>query len=181
MTAPGLTWLNTAGEGTEAALLACCDVPRWAAAVLDGGPYADVTELLDAGDRAATTLTSTEVDRALAAHPRIGDRVAGSGTTASFSRREQAAASTDDAGATALLEANRAYEEHFGRVFLICATGLSAAEVVAAARARLDNDEQTERAVVADELRQIARLRLRQLADSTLATTGSCATGEATP
>jgi 2-oxo-4-hydroxy-4-carboxy-5-ureidoimidazoline decarboxylase len=171
MTTPGLTWLNSAGEGAETALLACCDVPRWATAVLDGSPYADVAELLDAGDRASRTLTASEVDRALAAHPRIGDRVAGSDASATFSRREQAAASTDDAGDAALHEANRAYEEHFGRVFLICASGLSAADVVAAARSRLDNDEETERAVVADELRRISRLRLQSLADSVPSTT----------
>ncbi len=64
-----------------------------------------------------------------------------------------------------LVEVNRAYEARFGRVFLICATGLTAGDVVAAARARLANDEATETAVVKDELRKIALVRLQKELD----------------
>ncbi len=69
----------------------------------------------------------------------------------------------EEATRRALVEANRAYEERFGRVFLICATGLSSDEILAALRARLDNDPAREADVVADELRRIAVLRVRKL------------------
>jgi 2-oxo-4-hydroxy-4-carboxy-5-ureidoimidazoline decarboxylase len=105
------------------------------------------------------------VDRALAAHPRIGERAAGSGTEAAWSRAEQSAVSRDSETERQLAEGNHAYEERFGRVFLICATGLSAEDVLAALRTRLGHDEVTEQAVVADELRKIALLRLGKVLD----------------
>ncbi|MDP3893302.1 2-oxo-4-hydroxy-4-carboxy-5-ureidoimidazoline decarboxylase, partial [Nocardioides sp.] len=104
--------------------------------------------------------SAADIDRALAAHPRIGERAAGSGTEAAWSRGEQAAVSRDSETDRQLAEGNRAYEERFGRVFLICASGLSAEEILAALRTRLGHDEATEQAVVADELRKIALLRL---------------------
>jgi 2-oxo-4-hydroxy-4-carboxy-5-ureidoimidazoline decarboxylase len=140
-------------ELTEADLLACLDVPGWAATVLEGRPYADESALLDAADHAARELTDEDVDRALAAHPRIGERADG------MSKQEQSGVTP---GAE-LVEANRAYEERFGRVFLICATGLSTEQVLASARERLGNDDETEAAVVKDELRKIALLRLRKV------------------
>ncbi|KAA1426572.1 2-oxo-4-hydroxy-4-carboxy-5-ureidoimidazoline decarboxylase [Nocardioides antri] len=145
------------------ALLTCCDVPGWAATVRDGRPYPDIESALDAADKAARELAPADVDRALAAHPRIGERAEGRGADAELSREEQSGVSTDARTRNALLEGNRAYEERFGRVFLICATGLSGDDVLAALRERLGNDEQTEAAVVADELRKIAVLRLRKV------------------
>jgi 2-oxo-4-hydroxy-4-carboxy-5-ureidoimidazoline decarboxylase len=62
------------------------------------------------------------------------------------------------------VEGNRAYEERFGHVFLICATGLSAAEMLAALRERLGNDVEAERAAVRAELAKIVDLRLARLA-----------------
>ena len=143
------------------ALLACADVPRWADAVCDARPFTDEASLLDHADRHARTFTDDELARALAAHPRIGDRARGDSTEAAWSRQEQAGVQPGDE----LVEINRDYEERFGRVFLICATGLTAADVVAAARARLANDDATETAVVKDELRRIALLRLQKELD----------------
>ena len=148
-----------------ATLLACCDVPAWAEAVVAGRPYADAESLLATADDAARRLTPEEVERALAAHPRIGERAQGSGTDAAWSRQEQSGVSRDERTQAELVEANRAYEERFGRVFLVCATGLSAEEVLAAARQRLGNDEASEERVVAEELRRIALLRLRKVLD----------------
>jgi 2-oxo-4-hydroxy-4-carboxy-5-ureidoimidazoline decarboxylase len=158
-----LTELNAApAEELEPALLACCDVPSWAAAVRDGRPYDDVDALVGRGDEAARRFTAADVERALAAHPRIGERPPGERTEAAWSRQEQAGVAPGDA----LVEANRAYEERFDRVFLICATGLSAEQILDALNRRLDNDDETEAAVVADELRKIAVLRLRKLVTS---------------
>ncbi|MFC4784351.1 2-oxo-4-hydroxy-4-carboxy-5-ureidoimidazoline decarboxylase [Nocardioides sp. MAHUQ-72] len=153
--------LNAApAEQLQATLLACCDVPSWARAVVEARPYADVDALLETADKAARSLTPDEVDRALAAHPRIGEHAEGSDTGAAWSRQEQSGVSRDDRTRAELVGANRDYEERFGHVFLICATGLSAEEILAAARQRLGNDDATEAAVVADELRRIALLRL---------------------
>ncbi|UUZ59851.1 2-oxo-4-hydroxy-4-carboxy-5-ureidoimidazoline decarboxylase [Nocardioides sp. B-3] len=113
-----------------------------------------------------TAFNAADVDRALAAHPRIGERAEGAGTEASRSRAEQADVSRDTDTEQALAEGNRAYEDRFGRVFLICATGLSGAEIPASLRARLGHDDAIEQAVVTEELRKIALLRLRKVLDS---------------
>ncbi|MGZ4459408.1 MAG: 2-oxo-4-hydroxy-4-carboxy-5-ureidoimidazoline decarboxylase [Nocardioidaceae bacterium] len=147
-------------DEVTAALLACCAVPGWAAAIAEGRPYADAPALLARADQAARRLTPAEVDLALAAHPRIGERPAGADPGAAWSRQEQAAVDRDAETARALAEGNRAYEDRFGRVYLVCASGRSGAELLADLRRRLGNDDATEAAVVAYELRKIALLRL---------------------
>jgi len=148
------------------ALLACCDVPAWADAVAGGRPYADLAAVLATADAAARRFGPRDVERALAAHPRIGERAQGADAEAAWSRQEQSGVSRDEVTAAALREGNRAYEDRFGRVFLICATGLSSDQVLANLTDRLGNDEAVEAAVVADELRKIALLRLRKVLDS---------------
>jgi OHCU decarboxylase len=146
-------------------LAACCDVDRWVDRVLAGRPYDDLAALTDVADRTAGTFDDAEVEKALAAHPRIGDRASGESTEASWSRDEQSGVGEDAGVRAALAEGNREYEQRFGRVFLICATGLSAAEMLASLRQRLGNDDATERDVVRDELRKIAVLRLTKVVD----------------
>ena len=121
---------------------------------------------LDAADAACRHLTEADVAEALDAHPRIGDRAEGESTDAQFSRAEQASVADVDASTREQLRAgNLAYEERFGRVFLIRAAGRSPAEMLAELRRRLGNDPDTERREVADQLCQITRLRVeRQLA-----------------
>lgn len=144
-------------------LAACCDVPRWVDRVLAGRPYADADALAEVADRAVRELGEGEVAQALAAHPRIGDRASGEGTEAGWSRSEQSGVGDDPSVRAALAAGNREYEERFGRVFLICATGLSATEMLSALRRRLSNDDSTEAAAVQEELRKIALLRLTKL------------------
>jgi 2-oxo-4-hydroxy-4-carboxy-5-ureidoimidazoline decarboxylase len=154
-------------ERAQSDLFACCAVPAWAARVVAGRPYQRRSDLLAAADAALVGLSWAQVAQGLAAHPRIGERAAGSGREAGWSRREQAgAAGADDATRAALAEANRAYEERFGHVFLIFASGRSDTEMLAEARRRIGNDEATERGVVAGELRKIALLRLERLIDA---------------
>ena len=152
----------------EEDLLACCAAPRWAAAILAKRPYRERSEILATADAATLDLSWDEVLAAVSAHPRIGERAAGDSRDAAFSRHEQSAAarSADDATRAALAAANREYEDRFGHVFLIFASGKSQAEILAAARERLGNDEAAERAVVADELRKIALLRLERVLDA---------------
>jgi 2-oxo-4-hydroxy-4-carboxy-5-ureidoimidazoline decarboxylase len=153
-----------AAAGAEAALGAVCAAPGWARDVAAGRPYAAVDDLVAAGLARYDRLGWAELAAALAAHPRIGQRPAGESPEAAWSRREQAGVADADARVQeALAEANRAYEERFGHLFLIFASGRSAPEILAAARERLGNDEETEHAVVRVELRQIVRLRLERL------------------
>jgi 2-oxo-4-hydroxy-4-carboxy-5-ureidoimidazoline decarboxylase len=148
-------------------LLACCAAPGWAGTVAGGRPYPDVESLTATALAALADLPWAAVAEALSAHPRIGERAAGAGRDATWSRREQAGVA--DAGAdvrAALAEANRAYEARFDRVFLIFATGRTPEQMLAAARERLGNDEETERRVVRGELAKITELRLRRLVDA---------------
>lgn len=160
--APSLAEFNALPPAeAERELLACCAAPAWARAVAGGRPYPDRLALRTAGDAAARGLTWADVALALAAHPRIGQRAAGAGQEAAWSRREQAGVA--DSAKAALAEVNREYEERFGHVFLIFATGKTAEEMLAAARVRLAHDEATERPIVQEELRKIALLRLERL------------------
>ena len=146
-------------EQADKELLACCAAPAFARAVTAGRPYPDRAALLAAADAALRTLTWPDVAQALAAHPRLGERPAGADRESTWSRREQSGVEAGDE----LVAANRAYEERFGHVLLVFASGKSQQDVLAAARQRLANDAATERAVVAEELRKIALLRLERL------------------
>jgi 2-oxo-4-hydroxy-4-carboxy-5-ureidoimidazoline decarboxylase len=151
-------------DEVERDLLACCAVPGWARAVVAGRPYPDLGALVATADAALAALTWDEVALALAAHPRIGERPTGTDRESAWSRREQAAVTDADAQVrAALAEANREYEQRFGHLFLIFASGRSRDELLAAARQRLGNDTTTEQHVVHGELRKIARLRLERL------------------
>jgi 2-oxo-4-hydroxy-4-carboxy-5-ureidoimidazoline decarboxylase len=155
-------------ERLESELLACCAVPAWAAAVAAKRPFPDRAGVLAAAAAASRELTWPEVLQGLSAHPRIGERATGDSPEAVWSRAEQstAAQTADDATRAELLAANRAYEERFGHVFLIFASGRSQAEILAAARDRLGNDDADERIVVTGELGRIARLRLERVLDA---------------
>ncbi len=146
------------------ALRACNAAPRFAAELVAGRPYPDVDTLVARAEEVARSLPWDEVSRALAAHPRIGDRVEGASSEAEASRREQGSMSgADDATRAALVEGNRAYEERFDHVFLIRAAGRSPEEMLAELRRRLANDEETERAEVTEQLAQITAIRVRGL------------------
>lgn len=160
-----LDGLNVAEpELAERALLACCAARRWADELIVRRPYHDLQTLERVSNAVFAELTWGDIQQGLAAHPRIGDRAQGTSAEAGWSRDEQAAAAgqLDDQ----LRAGNLAYEERFGHVFLICATGLPAETILDSLTARLRNDEQAERDVVREELRKIAALRLRKLVGS---------------
>ncbi|WP_438854191.1 2-oxo-4-hydroxy-4-carboxy-5-ureidoimidazoline decarboxylase [Agromyces sp. M3QZ16-3] len=138
----------------------CLDVDRWCAELVDGRPYDAIDALVARAEVAASPLTPAEVEAALAHHPRIGERPSGGGAEAAMSRAEQAGVDPADA---ALAAGNRAYEERFGRVFLIRAAGRSSREILDALTVRLRHTPDEEQPVVADQLRQIAVLRLKGL------------------
>lgn len=144
----------------EQALLPCCSSPRWAAAVAAGRPFSSAEALYAAADTALGALGEDDLDDCLAGHPRIGDRVDGSG--GAWSRREQSGVTGSETVA-ALRAGNEAYEQRFGHVYLVCASGRTGEQLLATLRSRLDNDPATERHVVRDELAKINRIRLGRL------------------
>jgi 2-oxo-4-hydroxy-4-carboxy-5-ureidoimidazoline decarboxylase len=154
-----LSWLNDAPAGeAERALLACCASAAWARAVAGARPYHDPLHFQAAVEAANAALTWPDIEQAVAAHPRLGERAAG------WSAGEQAGVSASDAAARdALAAGNRAYEEKFGHIYLACATGRGAADLLAFLRARLANDPITERSVVREELAKITWLRIGKL------------------
>ncbi|MEW1844066.1 2-oxo-4-hydroxy-4-carboxy-5-ureidoimidazoline decarboxylase [Nonomuraea angiospora] len=147
--------------GAEEELLACCASRAFAAKVAALRPYDDVDELAATAEAAVRDLGWDDVMEALRAHPRIGERAAGDGRQASWSRQEQSG--VEEEARQALAAGNKAYEDRFGHVYLVCATGLTGAQLLARLRERLGNDEESERAAVRGELAAITALRLRKL------------------
>jgi len=144
-------------EGAERIMLGCCQSAPWA-----GRPYPSPSALYKAADAALAALDETDLDGAIAAHPRIGERV--TGAHAQASRREQAAvASAEARTVAALAKGNREYEVRFGHVYLVCAEGRSGEELLTTLRRRLHNDPWAERAQARIELGKINRSRLARL------------------
>lgn len=165
MAAMQLQEFNEAERTDLVALLRpCLDIDRWIAEVADARPYPDLASLLAAGREAAAPLTRAEVAAALAHHPRIGDRAAGGTAEARLSAAEQAGLGAEyPALMQALADRNRAYEDKFGQVFLIRAAGRSREEILAALNSRLAHTPEQEERIVAEQLREIAVLRLEGL------------------
>jgi 2-oxo-4-hydroxy-4-carboxy-5-ureidoimidazoline decarboxylase len=155
----GLAWFNAlpADHAVEA-LLGCCAAPGWARRVAAGRPYATVDDLLAAADAAWAAREPGDLEAAMAGHPRIGER-----RLTGWSRQEQSGVGSDGQTVTALRDANAAYEDRFGHVFLICATGRGPGDILAELRRRMSNDPDTERTVAAGEIGKINAIRLRQL------------------
>ncbi|MGI5505308.1 2-oxo-4-hydroxy-4-carboxy-5-ureidoimidazoline decarboxylase [Lentzea sp. CA-135723] len=156
---------NSAPEAELRPLLSeCLAVPRWIDAVAAGRPYASMDALLAAASVAAQGLSDEEVLGAIAGHPRIGERQKTGGVSARWSRSEQSG--VDSSQADRLAAANAAYEDRFGHIYLVCATGLSGAEMLDDLSTRMDNPPDVELRVVNDELAKIAALRLQKLIGS---------------
>jgi 2-oxo-4-hydroxy-4-carboxy-5-ureidoimidazoline decarboxylase len=142
---------SPAGEAV-AVMLSCCASRRFAGAMAAGRPYPSLAAAENATRTAFESLAWDDVLEAMSAHPRIGDRVHGQ------SAAEQSG--VGDSSRAPLAAGNALYEERFGHVFLICATGLSGQRMRAALEARLGNDPATERAVATAELEKITLLRV---------------------
>ena len=144
----------------EAECRRCCGSARWAAAMTAARPFADVDAMIAQAERIWTSLEAADRLEAFAAHPRIGERRAAT----EWSSQEQAGVRLADPHVQETLAArNIDYQERFGYIFIVCATGKSPAEMLAMLEARLSNDAPTELAVAAEEQRKITALRLRKL------------------
>lgn len=159
---------NAADDATAlAALRTVCTSDAWGKDVLAGRPYPDAETLFAASDTAVARLGAAGLAEALAGHPPIGRPKPGD----PGSSREQRGMAGAPAGLRAeMLASNLAYQEKFGHVFLICATGRSAEEMRDALRNRIDNPPEREREIVREELAKINRLRLARLAGTEGAT-----------
>lgn len=143
-------------------LLACCASQSFARVMASGRPYQDRAAVRAAVDAAFAALSWDDIVESMNAHPRIGDRVSDGQSAA----EQSGAASASDGVRQALAAGNAAYEEQFGHVFLICASGLSGQEMLGQLQARLGHDPAAERPVVRAELRKITQLRLAKLLGS---------------
>lgn len=160
--------LNEMGaEEARGELLRCCGSSRWATAMIASRPFASPAVLLEAADSVWLGLDEAAWREAFAHHPKIGDREAlrsRFATTAAWAADEQAGASVAAENVLqALAEGNAEYERRFGYIFIVCATGKTAPEMLALLRERLPHSPQEELPVAAAEQAKITRLRLRKL------------------
>lgn len=141
------------------ALFEVCSSTIWARRVLAAAPFPDNQALLDRADRVLAELPDAEIDAALDGHPRIGGKV----NNAASAREQAGVAFAGDEVKAALADGNRVYEAKFGYVYLVCASGRTAPELLDILTERLANDPDTERRVMRNELGKINRLRLERL------------------
>ncbi|WP_333776476.1 2-oxo-4-hydroxy-4-carboxy-5-ureidoimidazoline decarboxylase [Streptomyces sp. IBSBF 3136] len=162
-TPPGLARFNVLEEHAAlAGLLEACASTAWARRLLAGRPYATLDDLRAASDAAMADLGTADLAEAMAGHPPIGRPRPGDPT----STREQAgmAGAAEELKAE-MLELNLAYQERFGHVFLICATGRTGEQMRDAVKERIGNSPEQEREIVRTELGKINRIRLARLVE----------------
>jgi OHCU decarboxylase len=157
-------WNAVPVEEAVKAILPCCGSKAWAGGMVVRRPFPDVTTLLAASDETWSNLSAADWMEAFRSHPRIGESRAAQSAparSATWSAQEQKnVVAAGDAVKVALAEANREYEQRFRHIFIVCATGKSAPEILEILRRRLQNDEPTELREAAEQQRQITRIRL---------------------
>lgn len=154
-------------EAAERDFLTCCGSREWARKMAAGRPFATAEALLERAEAVWWALGEADWLEAFRSHPRIGEKKAAAGQTA----REQTWSAGEQAGMLtaaettqqALAAGNRAYDERFGFIYIVCATGKTADEMLAILRQRLANDPATELRAAAGEQAKITRIRLEKL------------------
>jgi 2-oxo-4-hydroxy-4-carboxy-5-ureidoimidazoline decarboxylase len=158
-------WNQLSIEEAEAEIVACCGSTAWAAAMVDRRPIANEAALLAVSDEVWSKLAAADWRQAFRSHPRIGESVSHppTGQSAAWPAQEQRkVADADDAVKIALGEGNREYERRFQHIFIVCATGKTAPEILAILRQRLHNDAATELREAAEQQRLITHIRLKK-------------------
>lgn len=159
------------GPQAEQELLRCCGSRAWASRMLAARPFADQSQLFSAADRSWKELSREDRLEAFSHHPRIGDLKS---LRAKFqnpdprarqwaTQEQQGAANASEETLTSLAEGNAAYEKRFGFVFLVCASGKTAEEMLAILQSRIGNDPAQEIQIAAAEQAKITRIRLEKL------------------
>jgi len=151
---------------------ACCGSSRWVAAMVSRRPFFSRDAVLRAGDDEWTATRESDWLEAFSHHPRLGEKVSAVGGDSALARgwsaSEQSTVAATGAGADArigLARLNQEYERRFGFIYIVCATGKSADELLDLAHRRIENERDTELRVAAEEQRKITRLRLEKLLD----------------
>ncbi|MFI7337349.1 2-oxo-4-hydroxy-4-carboxy-5-ureidoimidazoline decarboxylase [Streptomyces sp. NPDC050085] len=163
-TEPGLTRFNTSDESAATAELhEVCASSAWGSKILAQRPFASSESLFEASDAAMAELTAEDLAEAMAGHPPIGRPKPGDPTS---SREQRGMAGASEELKTQMLELNLAYQEKFGHVFLICATGATGEQMLAALQERIGNTAEREREIVRTELGKINRIRLTRLVEA---------------
>lgn len=157
-------WNELSLDDAADVILPCNGSAVWATLVAYNRPFDSPAALFARSDEIWGSLPAEDWKEAFDSHPRLGERHAKAATekSLSWSADEQSTATTDDAAREALERGNVEYEARFGRIFLLCATGRSAEEMLAILRARMQNDAATELRESAEQQRLITRLRLRK-------------------
>ncbi|PWI14532.1 2-oxo-4-hydroxy-4-carboxy-5-ureidoimidazoline decarboxylase [Streptomyces sp. Act143] len=162
-TSPGLARFNALEEHAAfAALHEACASTAWAKRLLAARPYPDAEALYAESDAAMAGLTAEDLAEAMAGHPPIGRPKPGDPTSA---REQRGMAGATEELKAEMLELNLAYQEKFGHVFLICATGRTGEQMRDAVKERIGNAPEQEREIVRTELGKINRIRLARLVE----------------
>ncbi|MGA4845841.1 2-oxo-4-hydroxy-4-carboxy-5-ureidoimidazoline decarboxylase [Streptomyces sp. G5(2025)] len=157
----GIARFNALPEATATvALHEACASSAWGSKLLSRRPYATAEELFAASDAAMAELTADDLAEAMAGHPPIGRPKPGDPTS---SREQRGMAGASEELKAEMLELNLAYQERFGHVFLICATGRTGEQMRDAVKERIGNSPEQEREIVRTELGKINRIRLTRL------------------
>ena len=173
-----LNWLNALSpESTRAELLKCCGSTRWADTLTARRPFATLDQLLAQATEVWWALDQTDWLEAFRSHPKIGEKKAAAPTAAVAAdvatqsqqwsaEEQQGVARAGEEAVEKLARLNRAYEEKFGFIFIVCATGKSTDEILALLETRIKNDPATELRSAAGEQAKITELRLRKLLET---------------
>ncbi len=145
----------------------CCGSIAWVRQMVNSRPFASLAEVVATADEAWWSLKPNDWLEAFRCHPKIGEKKAAAQTSLEaqkWSEQEQAGAGNAAQATTqALTELNQEYEEKFGYIYIVCATGKSSEEMLAILRERLKNDRDTELRIAAGEQAKITLLRLKKL------------------
>jgi len=159
-------WNEIAHEEAMREILPCCGSTNWAARMASRRPFRDAASLLAASDEIWRRLGESDWLEAFRSHPRIGEsraeKTAGAQSSAWSAQEQQSVSSAENAVKLALVQGNRDYEQKFGRIFIVCATGKSAREILETLQRRLQNDPATELQQAVEEQRQIMQIRLKK-------------------
>lgn len=159
-------WNGLPAVDAESEILPCCGSRDWARGMAARRPFANEESLLAASDETWRNLSEADWIDAFRSHPRIGESHAPESAharSAAWSTEEQKNAATAEGDVkSALAEANREYERRFGRIFIVCAAGKTALEILQILRLRMQNDDRTELHEAAEQQRQITQIRLRK-------------------
>jgi len=159
-----MRWNQIIAAEAEREILACCGSTKWAREMSAHRPIASVAAVLELSNQVCDGLSTDDWLEAFRSHPRIGETHSpqASQRSSKWSRQEQGAAAASEKDRLALAEGNREYEERFGHIFIICASGKTAGEILQILRQRMQNDAVTELREAVEQQRQITHLRLKR-------------------